>query len=233
MLQRLESIQYMTPSEEPKSSAQNPFDSPELAARYESWYSGPGRRADVLEKCVLKKLLRRLDGRTILEIGCGTGHFTRWLRTIGFEVTGLDSSAAMLEQARSHKGDEYICGNALALPFGDRSFDIAAMITTLEFVGAPRTALREAFRISRSGLLLGVINRQSLLARKYCRSGNPLWNSAEFFSPRELEEMIRMVAGQRLESIHWRTTLWPLPLVRDLRLPWGGFIGLAARWTPT
>ena len=38
--------------------------------------------------------------RTILEIGCGTGSMTRMLYQHGYEVTGVDTSEAMLEQAR-------------------------------------------------------------------------------------------------------------------------------------
>jgi len=38
--------------------APNPFDEPALAGRYEQWYAGKGRRAEVLEKELLGKLLR-------------------------------------------------------------------------------------------------------------------------------------------------------------------------------
>ncbi len=61
----------------------NLFLEPKLAARYERWYSGPGRHADELKKGLLRKMLHRLaDVRTILEIGCGTGNFTRWMRDL-------------------------------------------------------------------------------------------------------------------------------------------------------
>jgi SAM-dependent methyltransferase len=42
--------------------------------------------------------------RTILEIGCGTGSMTRMLSERGYEVTGVDASAAMLEKARQKLG---------------------------------------------------------------------------------------------------------------------------------
>lgn len=92
-------------NEQNPQSWPNPFNDPVVAASYEGWYSGPGRRADLLEKQILQKL--RVDfpqSRTALEIGCGTGHFTRWLAANGLEITGLDISAAMLGEARKQDG---------------------------------------------------------------------------------------------------------------------------------
>jgi SAM-dependent methyltransferase len=166
---------------------------------------------------------------TALDIGCGTGHFTRWLAAQGLEVSGLDLSAAMLAEARKLNGLTYVVGDALKLPFPDSAFDMTVSVTTLEFVTDPLRALIEAFRVARHGLILGVLNRWSLLARRYRASGKPLWQSARFFSPFELSALVRQSAGRRLEHLCWRTTLWPVPLVRDLPLPWGGFIGLSAR----
>ena len=74
----------------------NPFLEADLAARYEQWYSGPGRQADLLEKRLLQRMLQQLgEVRTILEVGCGTGHFTRWLRSLSFETTGLPCRIAV------------------------------------------------------------------------------------------------------------------------------------------
>jgi SAM-dependent methyltransferase len=208
----------------------NPFDDPEVASQYEDWYSRRGRRADELEKKLLGKLLVDFPrSRTALEIGCGTGHFTRWLASRSLEVTGLDISAAMLAEARRLNGMNSVLGDALELPFPDRAFDLAALITTLEFVTDAERALNEAVRVARHGLLLGVLNRWSLLALRHRRSGKPPWNSARFFGPWELARLVRTVAGRRLCGIRWRTTIFPVPWLADLPLPWGGFIGLAAR----
>jgi SAM-dependent methyltransferase len=213
-----------------RSPATNPFDESDVAARYEGWYSGPGRHADTLERRLLAKLLRTFpQACTALEIGCGTGHFARWLAAQNLQVTGLDISAPMLAEARKLNGLSYLEGDALDLPFGERSFDLAVLITTLEFVSDPLAALAEAVRIARQGVILGVLNRWSLLARSYRATGKPLWRSAHFFSPFELANLVRRASGQRAGPLYWRTTLWHLPLVGDLPLPWGGFIGLAAR----
>jgi ubiquinone/menaquinone biosynthesis C-methylase UbiE len=208
----------------------NPFDDEALAKRYEDWYASRGRRADRLEKQLLARLLANFSGaKTVLEVGCGTGHFTRWLADQGLRAVGLDISPAMLAEATKRNGVPYVVGDALALPFADGSFDIVAFITTLEFVANPQRALSEAVRVARLGLLLGVLNKHSLLAVKRKISAKPPWSEARFFSPGELVRSLQDVAGTRLARILWRTTLWPVPGLRSLPLPWGAFIGMAVQ----
>lgn len=204
------------------------FDDPEIAKRYEAWYAGPGQRADLLEKRLLGKLLGDFpEATTALDVGCGTGHFTRWLAAGGLQTFGLDLSHAMLEEAGRLGSPPCVQGDALALPFADRAVDVVVMVTTLEFVADPAQALAEAARVARQGILLGVLNRWSALAFRRRLRPTPLWRSARFFSPRMLVRLAEAAIGPRIESLRWRTTLWPLPGVTDLPLPWGGFIGLA------
>lgn len=208
----------------------NPFDDEALASRYQAWYAGEGRRADTMEKALLGKLLGLFpDALSVLEIGCGTGHFTRWMMQRGLDATGVDSSEAMLNEARRRGGPAYLRGDALSLPIADRSYDLTSLITTLEFLPQPERALREAVRAARQGILLGVLNRWSLLTLRYRLSHAPMWRSARFFGPGELTRLAQRAASGRLRAVVWRTTLWPLPAVHDLPLPWGGFIGMAVR----
>jgi len=212
------------------SHAGNPFDDPALARRYEQWYAGTSRDADLLEKDLLEKLLCGLPvAQSVLEIGCGTGHFTRWLAQRGLDAVGLDVSEPMLNEARAGGGPRYLTGDAHALPFADRSYDVTALITTLEFLADPARALAEAVRVARQGVLLGVLNRWSVLTLRYRLSGKPMWRAARFFGPGELAAMVRRAAGPRLKAVAWRTTLWPIAGVRDLPLPWGGFIGMVVQ----
>lgn len=61
-------------------AASNTAFDEQVPAQYEAWYETPeGRRADSLEKAVLRWLLRDVRADRVLEIGCGTGHFSRWL----------------------------------------------------------------------------------------------------------------------------------------------------------
>ena len=211
-------------------SSANPFEDPLLTRQYDRWYLGPGRREAALEKRLLTKLLAGFPStRTVVEIGCGTGYFTRSFQRRGFQVVGLDLSAAMLREAGPDLRTLMVQGDALDLPFADRAFDLAALITSLEFLSDPLRAVSEAARVSRQGILFGALNRWSVLALRYRCAGKRLWRSAHFFSPPELRRLIRSAVGRRVREISWRTTLWPLPGVEDLPLPWGGFIGLSVQ----
>jgi ubiquinone/menaquinone biosynthesis C-methylase UbiE len=209
----------------------NPFALSEIVADYEVWYETAGRRANRLEKTLLSQLWTGFaHAHTILEVGCGTGHFTRWFSEQGFHAVGLDLSHLMLKEAVRLTGPPCVRGDALALPFPCRSFDLVALITTLEFLPDPAQALMEALRVARHGLILGVLNRQSLLGRQLKNEGGPVWDAARFFTPAELTQLVqRAAAGKRIDII-WQTTLWPV-WPRELPLPWGGFIGLAVQMT--
>jgi hypothetical protein len=122
----------------------------------------------------------------------------------------------------------YVRGDALALPLPSRSFDLVTLITTLEFLPDPAQALTEAMRVARYGLIIGVLNRQSLLGRRLKNKGGPVWGAARFFTPAELTRLVRYAAVGKRIRITWRTTLWPV-WPRELPLPWGGFIGLAVQ----
>lgn len=207
----------------------NPFANSTIAIDYEAWYETVGRRADRLEKAFLRWLLVGFPHtQSVLEVGCGTGHFTRWLAAQSLQTVGLDLSPAMLTEAVHLGSPPCVQGDALALPFPSDAFDLVTLITTLEFVADPVQTLVEALRVARCGLILGVLNRQSLLAWQLKRSGETLWQLAHFFTPGELMQILqRATAGKRAKVI-WRTTLWPV-WPRELPLPWGGFIGMTVR----
>jgi len=205
----------------------NPFTDPTIVAGYEAWYETSGRRADRLEKALLKRLLAGFSrARTLLEVGCGTGHFTRWFGEQGLQAMGLDLSSPMLAETIRLGGPPCVLGDALALPFAGGAFDLVALVTTLEFVPDPVHALSEATRVARHGLILGVLNRRSLLAWQRKRSGEALWQMARFFTPTELIHLVQQAAAEKQVEVVWRTTLWPV-WPGELPLRWGGFIGMA------
>jgi hypothetical protein len=90
--------------------------------------------------------------------------------------------------------------------------------------------LCEALRVARRGLLIGALNRWSRLGRRLWHADREPWRSARLLTVSRLLHHLRFAAGRLRLSIRWSTTLWAgLPWA--LPLPWGDFIGLAARWT--
>ena len=134
------------------------------AMRYENWYETPiGVQVSRAEEALLAWLLRPFGAATtLLEIGCGTGHFTRWLASQGHGAFGLDRSPAMLAELRSRSPAlPVVLGDAHRLPFRDRAVDLAIFVATLEFLESPELALAEASRVARRGLVLLLLNRWS------------------------------------------------------------------------
>ncbi|HEY0775899.1 MAG TPA: class I SAM-dependent methyltransferase [Nocardioidaceae bacterium] len=103
------------------------------------------------------RVLRYIYGRDILEIGCGAAQCARWLQTRGAHAVGLDISHRQLQHSR--RIDEAtkvpvptVCATATALPFQDRSFDVAfSAFGALQFVYDARAAVAEVARVLRPG----------------------------------------------------------------------------------
>lgn len=138
----------------------------EAAERYEAWYARPrGAFALAREQRLLTHMLSAWQRRnhTLLEIGCGTGHFLEMFYNGGFDVTGFDSSEPMLEKARERMGGRATLriGNAEHLPFEDGEFDFVAMITSLECMEKPENVLAEAFRVATRGVVIAYLNSWS------------------------------------------------------------------------
>ncbi len=79
----------------------------------------------------LKRVAWRTEGGVALEIGCGTGRWSRHLSTSGNAV-GIDIAPAMLSRARDlGRGPQFCLGQAQALPFADNTFDLALSVAVL------------------------------------------------------------------------------------------------------
>lgn len=93
----------------------------------------------------------------ILDVGCGAGLLANPLSERGYDVTGVDLSKESLLCAGNHdttKKVKYLYGNALDLPFEDKSFDVVLAMDLLEHVDMPVKVIKECSRILRSHGLL-------------------------------------------------------------------------------
>jgi ubiquinone/menaquinone biosynthesis C-methylase UbiE len=104
---------------------------------------------------VLRPLLEALgptDGRSVLDIGGGTGNFALALRDEGFRVSVCDYSPEMARRALAKlSGAAVFVADAAHLPFADGSFDCAILVNVLGHVEDWRTMLAEARRVVSGG----------------------------------------------------------------------------------
>ena len=217
------------------------------AKSYEQWLEDTNNRpAAALEKQLLIDMLKPLPGKTVLDIGCGTGASLMPLIEAGLQATGLDPSPYMLDIAAKNLGHrvELHRGIAEDLPFDDNSFNYACLITTLEFVEDPQRAIEEACRVARNKIFLGVLNRYAIRGVQLRISGiftKSIFNHARFFSVWELKQLIRAQMGD--VPITWRTVCH-LPMLTGKiahkiegfslmqRCPFGMFAGMVVTLVP-
>lgn len=103
------------------------------------------------------RLLGPVAGRRVLEVGCGAGQCSRWLRTQGAAAVGVDLSFRQLRHARRLDDvagirTPVVCGEAALLPFGTAVFDLAcSAYGALPFVADLDAVLGAVARVLRPG----------------------------------------------------------------------------------
>jgi SAM-dependent methyltransferase len=99
-----------------------------------------------------------LPGGKILDAGCGTGVVASRLVDRGYEVTGLDPSAGMLDHLRSRDPRvNAVQGSATELPFDDGVFDLTFCVAVMHHIADAKDvhrALGEMVRVTRPGGLV-------------------------------------------------------------------------------
>lgn len=113
---------------------------------------------------------------SILEVGCGHGLLLKELagKLKAKRRIGLDISEKVIAVAkREAPGNEYLVGNAYALPFPDKSVDIAVFSDVLEHLERPLDALAEGRRAARSILVKLPLEKCMRTGMIEMRTGRP------------------------------------------------------------
>jgi ubiquinone/menaquinone biosynthesis C-methylase UbiE len=167
----------------------NVFKDLQIAQKYDLYYqTSLGESVDRIEKGLIKGYLDSVLSREMLELGCGTGHWTQFFCEEGFRVTGVDESDAMLKQARAKNiaAAGFLKADAGKLPFPDQSFSVVSSVTMIEFVDDPERVFYEIDRVLKPGghFLCGWLNALSEPAKR--KDNDETFRHARFYTPEEI-----------------------------------------------
>ncbi len=142
-----------------------------IAEVYDIMIDWPARLAR--ERAFFASLFSERPIQRVLDVGCGTGHHTRFFAELGADAIGLDPSAPMLARARTltvGENPRFVDGGFADLPALPGAFDLIAVLgNTLAYVRSA-AELGDVLHVMREKLTPGgrvvvqVVNYDRILA---------------------------------------------------------------------
>jgi ubiquinone/menaquinone biosynthesis C-methylase UbiE len=128
--------------------------SPEFFEHIRPWMN-PARFPEILPR--IERNARLLQGRHLLEVGCGLGFEAIEYLKRGVRVTATDLTPTAVHLARCHfdaaglRPEALLVASVLDLPFSDASFDAVSATGVLHHTGDTPLAISEIHRVLRRG----------------------------------------------------------------------------------
>ena len=169
---------------------QEQVDYDQIAHTYDRRYGAQGYEG--VASTVLS-LARSGAAHSVLEVGCGTGHWLAQLRGVCPEVYGLDLSLAMLRQAEQKQQPFLVTGQADRLPFVEASFDFVFCVSAFHHFADKREFLSQARRSLRSGGRLAIIGMDPHRA-------DHTWSLYDYFEGTRQADLARYPSAHKIET---------------------------------
>lgn len=207
------------------------YADPETARTFdERRFGGPiGELLASIQARVLAGFIGDPSGRSVLDVGTGTGRAALQLARAGGHVTGVDASDAMLAIARQlaaaeHASVQFLSGDAHALDFPDRSFDAAVSLRVLMHTPEWRSCIAELCRVADRLVVLDYPSARSAAAiqsagRRFVHVAGARTEPYRVFSDRTVAAELRR-SGFRVRSVH---RLFVLPIALHKAIGSRGF----------
>jgi SAM-dependent methyltransferase len=202
------------------------YADPAMAEAFDALrFSGPiGRLIAETQERVIASFLAPVAGRTVLDVGTGTGRAAIALATRGARVTGVDASVEMLavaERRAKEAGADvvFVPGDAHALSFPDRSFDGVVCLRVLMHTPDWQRSLGELCRVARERVVFdypALMSAAALqaAARHAVQAAGGRVEAYRVFADREVHAQL-LVNGFRVADSHRQ---FALPIAFHKRL---------------
>jgi len=168
-----------------------------------NWETSAGRIRWARRVKMLSSHLK--PGMTVLELGCGTGSFTRELARSGAEVFAIDVSPELLEIANANcsaPNVQYQIQNAYALTYSDATFDSVVGSSVLHHLEIEE-ALRKIYRVLKPrGTIL--LTEPNMLNPQIAIQKNVLWIKRKLGDSPDETAFFRWPLRRLLEQIGYR-----------------------------
>lgn len=191
---------------------------------YEKYWSGESAAPDndpttTDRKAKLRDALASVQpGSPILDLGCGRGEFSSFIRELGFKPTGADLSTTVVDYCRTkHPGITFeTMGTPDRLPFKDGSFSAVWSSEVIEHVFDIHAWLSEVNRVlTPKGLVIlttpyhGKLKNVFIALTKFSKHFDPEVSHIRFFDKAGLD---RCLCRAGFEPIKWDGIgrFWPL-----------------------
>jgi len=139
----------------------------EFAEDYDAWEEI--KTVTQTEEKVLSRLMDVVKAQDILDVGCGTGRYTKLFEDLGAHIVGMDLSRKMILIAKTKtKMTSYIVADASHLPFKDNIFHIVLSALVLNHIKNLSLFLTEMLRTCRKGgeLIMSSVWREGVFEVK-------------------------------------------------------------------
>jgi SAM-dependent methyltransferase len=189
------------------------YADPAMAETFEARrFGGPiGELVASTQARVLANMVGRIKDRSILDVGTGTGRAAMLMARGGADVTAVDASEEMLAVARRRASDErmqirFERGDAHALQFRDREFDVAICLRVLMHAPDWRRCLSELCRVAERLVIFDYPAAASMaaiqsLARRGAHALGTQTEAYRVLSDRAIDEALAR-SGYRVRSVH-------------------------------
>lgn len=107
-------------------------------------------------------LLPALNGKFLLDVGCGSGHDIKYYAQKGAIVSGIDISKEQIAMTKKGSSGDFTVGNMKSLPYDSEKFDVITSVYALQTSDNVEESLLEMVRVAKPEASIVVLTKHPI-----------------------------------------------------------------------